>query len=296
MNSTPTLQRIAGRASDIGEGMTVLRALPSRQRRMIGAWCFLDHLGPVDFPAGHGMHVGAHPHIGLQTFTWLIEGEVLHRDSLGSAQVIRPGQVNLMTAGHGVVHTEDTLADGQRLHAAQLWIALPPEAADCPPTFEHYPELPRWAEGTTTLTMLAGTYAGRHMPARFHTPLVGLDAHSPTGGNLRLTLDPCFEHGLFVLEGEMQLAGEPYALDELAYLPPGFSELTLHLAPGSRLLILGGKPFPEPVLMFWNFVGHQKADITVAWHDWQAGDPRFGCVAGDEGRRLKAPPLPWLGA
>jgi len=295
MNSTTTLQRIAGRASDIGEGMTVLRALPTRQRRMIGAWCFLDHLGPVDFPTGQGMHVGAHPHIGLQTFTWLIEGEVLHRDSLGSAQVIRPGQVNLMTAGHGVVHTEDSVADGLRLHAAQLWIALPPEAADCLPAFEHYLDLPRWAEGETTLTLLAGTYADHAMQARFHSPLVGLDAHSASGGNLRLTLDPGFEHGLFVLAGELQLAGETYTLDELAYLPPGPSELTLRLAPGSRLLILGGQPFPEPVLMFWNFVGHQKADIATAWCAWEAGDPRFGRVEGDEGRRLSSPPLPWVG-
>jgi redox-sensitive bicupin YhaK (pirin superfamily) len=291
----PTIQRITGRASDIGEGMTVLRALPTRQRRMIGAWCFLDHLGPVDFPAGHGMHVGAHPHIGLQTFTWLMEGEVLHRDSLGSEQIIRPGQVNLMTAGHGIVHTEDTLIEGQRLHAAQLWIALPPEAADCPPAFNHYPDLPRWDADAATLTLLAGTYAGHHMPAHFYTPLVGLDAHSPTGGELSLSLEPDFEHGLFVLEGEMQLAGETYALDDLAYVPPGPTELTLRVAPGSRLLLVGGEPFPEPILMFWNFVGHQKADIATAWRDWSASHPRFGRVDGDDGRRLTAPPLPWSG-
>lgn len=128
-----SLVRIAARNADLGDGMTVRRVLPSRQQRMVGAWCFLDHAGPVDFPAGRGMHVGAHPHIGLQTFTWLIEGEVLHRDSLGNEQIIRPGQVNLMTAGRGVVHTEDSLRDGSRLHAAQLWIALPAAAQDCPP-------------------------------------------------------------------------------------------------------------------------------------------------------------------
>ncbi len=295
MNSNLTVQRIAGRASDIGGGMVVLRAVPTRQRRMIGAWCFLDHLGPVDFPAAQGMHVGAHPHIGLQTFTWLIEGEVLHRDSLGSEQIIRPGQVNLMTAGHGVVHTEDSLVGGQRLHAAQLWIALPANAADCPPAFEHFPDLPRWSEGAATLTLLAGSYAGRRMSASFHTPLVGLDAWSLSGGALRLSLDPGFEHGFFVLEGEMQLAGERYVLDELAYLPPGATELTLELAPGSRLLLVGGVPFAEPVLMFWNFVGHDKASIAAAWRDWQAGAARFGPVAGGEDRRLAAPPLPWVG-
>lgn len=129
--------RIEARSADLGNDMLVRRALPNRQQRMVGAWCFLDHAGPVAFAPDHGMHVGAHPHIGLQTFTWVIEGEVLHRDSLGNEQVIHPGQVNLMTAGRGIVHTEGSLVDGQRLHAAQLWIALPPEAQDCAPDFAH---------------------------------------------------------------------------------------------------------------------------------------------------------------
>ncbi len=288
-----TLQRIAPRASDIGEGMRVLRALPTRERRMVGAWCFLDHLGPLQFPEGHGMHVGAHPHIGLQTFTWLIEGEVLHRDSLGSEQLIRPGQVNLMTAGHGVVHTEDSVSDGQRLHAAQLWIALPPEAADCPPAFAHYPALPRWEETGCTLTLLAGSFAGQTMPAHFHSPLVGLDVHAPRDGAIALPLETLFEYGILVLEGEILIGDERFGLDEFAYLPPGTPEIALSLAPGSRLLLLGGEPFPEPVLMFWNFVGFDKAGIATAWREWQAGAPRFGRVKGDEGRRLAAPQLPW---
>ena len=150
------LERIAPRAADLGDGLVVRRVLPTRQRRMVGAWCFLDHAGPIDFAPGGGMHVAAHPHTCLQTFTWLIEGEVLHRDSLGNEQVIRPGQVNLMTAGHGIVHTEDSAPGARRLHAAQLWIALPPELADCPPAFEHYPDLPRWQDAGCTLTLLAG--------------------------------------------------------------------------------------------------------------------------------------------
>jgi redox-sensitive bicupin YhaK (pirin superfamily) len=125
------IEHIAARPADLGDGLTVHRALPNRQRRMVGAWCFLDHAGPVDFPAGRGLHVGAHPHIGLQTFTWLIEGEVMHRDSLGNEQIIRPGQVNLMTSGRGIVHTEDSLTAGRRLHAAQLWIALPEADVAC---------------------------------------------------------------------------------------------------------------------------------------------------------------------
>lgn len=287
------IQRIAGRPSDIGEGMTVLRALPTRQRRMVGAWCFLDHLGPLEFPAGRGMHVGAHPHTGLQTFTWLIEGEVLHRDSLGNEQIIRPGQVNLMTAGRGVVHTEDSLQEGQRLHAAQLWIALPAEEADCAPAFAHYPELPCWDDNGCRFTLLAGSFAGRTMSGDFRTPLLGVDAFSAPGARLELPLNPAFEHGILILEGQVRIDDEAFATDEFAYLSNGTERLAIELAAGTRILLLGGVPFGEPVLMWWNFVGFSKTGITQAQREWESGDPRFGRVAGDAGRRLVAPPLPW---
>ncbi|MBF2979098.1 pirin family protein, partial [Pseudomonas aeruginosa] len=140
------LQRVTARAAEIGGGITVSRLMPSRQRRMIGAWCFLDHAGPAEFEPGGGLAVGPHPHIGLQTFTWMIQGEALHRDSLGNVQVIRPGQVNLMTAGHGIAHTEESLPDERHAHAAQLWIALPYEQRDIAPAFDHHPDLPRWQE------------------------------------------------------------------------------------------------------------------------------------------------------
>jgi hypothetical protein len=287
------IQRIAGRPSDIGEGMTVLRALPTRQRRMVGAWCFLDHLGPLAFPAGRGMHVGAHPHTGLQTFTWLIEGEVLHRDSLGNEQIIRPGQVNLMTAGRGVVHTEDSLQEGQRLHAAQLWIALPADQADCAPAFAHYPELPCWDDAGCRYTLLAGSFAGRTMAGDFRTPLLGVDAYSAPGARLELPLNPAFEHGILILEGQVRIGNEAFATDEFAYLGHGTERLGIALAAGTRILLLGGEPFGEPVLMWWNFVGFSKTGITQAQREWENGDPRFGRVAGDAGRRLVAPPLPW---
>jgi redox-sensitive bicupin YhaK (pirin superfamily) len=289
------IQRIESRPTDLGDGMIVRRALPTRAQRMVGAWCFLDHLGPVDFGPDHGMHVGAHPHIGLQTFTWLIEGEVRHRDSLGSDQVIRPGQVNLMTAGHGIVHTEDSVSAGGRLHAAQLWIALPPQATDCAPAFEHFPDLPRWNAQSCTFTLVAGSFAGRAMPARFHSPLLGLDACSDSGTRIELPLDPAFEHGIMPLEGEMRIGGERFATDELAYLPPGAAGITIELAAATRILVLGGEPFAEPVLMWWNFVGWSKETIARAQRDWETGTPRFGRVAGDGGRRLVAPPLPWTG-
>lgn len=289
------IQRIAGRSSEIGEGMVVLRALPTRARRMVGAWCFLDHLGPLQFAAGKGMHVGAHPHIGLQTFTWLIEGEVLHRDSLGNEQVIRPGQVNLMTAGHGVVHCEDSLASGQRLHAAQLWIALPGAEVDCPADFAHYPELPRWDDGGCRFTLLAGSFAGRTMAGDFRSPLVGIDVWSEAGATARLSLNPAFEYGILPLQGAVRIDGEGFASDEFAYLGPGADHLDIALAPATRILLLGGEPFGEPVQMWWNFVGFGKEEIARAQRDWEAGSPRFGRVAGDEGRRLVAPPLPWAG-
>lgn len=289
------IQRIASRPSDLGDGLTVRRALPSRQRRMVGAWCFVDHLGPVHFAPGQGLHVGPHPHTCLQTFTWLIDGELLHRDSLGSAQLIRPGQVNLMTAGRGVVHSEDSPQHGQRLHAVQLWIALPAADADCPPSFAHYAELPRWTEAGADFTLLAGRFAGRTMAGDFRSPLLGLDIHSLGGGSLALPLDPAFEYGLLPLAGELRIGAERFASDELAYLDSGGERIELELAPDSRLLLLGGEPFGEPVLMWWNFVGFGKDQIARAQRDWESGSPRFAPLAGDAGRRLVAPPLPWAG-
>ncbi len=288
-----TIEKIAARAADLGNGMLIRRALPSRQRRMVGAWCFLDHAGPVEFPPGKGMSVGAHPHTALQTFTWLIEGEVLHRDSLGNVQVIRPGQVNLMTAGRGIVHAEESLPDERRLHAAQLWIALPSSMADCEPAFDHYPELPRWLTGGCAITLLAGTFGGKTAPARLHSPLVGLDVASGQGGAVDLALDPAFEYGILPLEGSIRIGATDFAIDEFAYLGSGAVALTVELAADTRMLLLGGEPFGEQIVMWWNFVGHDKEAIAKAQRDWESGDPRFGEVAGHEGKRLAAPALPW---
>lgn len=285
--------RIAARTAQL-EGLGIRRALPTREQRMVGAWCFLDHIGPVEFAPGQGMHVGAHPHTGLQTFTWMIEGEILHRDSLGSAQVLRPGEVNLMTAGHGIAHTEDSLPSSARLHAAQLWIALPPGQADCAPAFEHYPQLPAWHEQGCTLTLLAGSCAGRTAPVRVYSPLLGLDIASAQGGRLHLPLDPAFEHGLLPLEGSMQAAQDHFGPGEFAYFAPGATQLALELAPGSRILLLGGVPLAAPPLLWWNFVGATRADVDRARQDWESGSARFGAVEGGGHRRIPAPG--WDGA
>lgn len=287
---TNSVQRVTSRSAEIGGGVTISRLIPSRQRRMIGAWCFLDHAGPAVFEPGAGMRVGPHPHIGLQTFTWMLQGEAMHRDSLGNVQIVRPGQVNLMTAGHGIAHTEESLPGEHHLHAAQLWIALPFESRDIPPAFDHYPDLPQWTEQGVAVTLLAGTMAGRHAPARIYSPLMGADLTSEAGAPLTLALD---EYGLLPLEGGITIKDDTFAENELAFLDAGRDQLALTLAPGSRVLLVGGLPFGSDVLIWWNFVGHDKAEIAQAQLDWETGADRFAAVEGFDGPRLVAPTLLW---
>lgn len=290
------LTRIPARRAEIGGGAPVARTLPSRHKRTIGAWCFLDHAGPASFAPGAGMRVGPHPHTSLQTFTWMLEGEVLHRDSLGNQQLIRPGQVNLMTAGHGIAHTEESAAGETRLHAAQLWIALPARVAGMAPRFDHYPDLPRWQQDGADFVLLAGEWQGRRSPALVYTPLMGADVFAAEDAQLTLPLDPAFEHGVMPLSGAATAQGEALAPDELLYLPPGASELALQLAAGTRAILIGGEPFDEDITIWWNFVGHGKPYITQAQRDWQVGSARFGEVRGFDGPRLDAPPVPWATA
>ena len=287
------IQRLTAHTAEIGGGISVARLLPSRRRRTIGAWCFLDHAGPATFTSGSGLRVGPHPHTGLQTFTWMLEGEILHRDSLGNEQMIRPGQVNLMTAGHGIAHTEESPAAETRAHAAQLWIALPSSSADIAPAFDHYPELPRWQEHGCEFTLLAGAHGGQTAPARIYSSLIGMDLLAAQATELALPLDPAFEYGVLPLEGMAEVEGEPFAADELAYLAEGYDLLRLKLAAGTRVLLIGGQPFREAITLWWNFVGRDRAYITQAQRDWEANSPRFGEVTGFEGPRRIAPRPPW---
>mgnify|MGYP006186368823 FL=1 len=292
------IKRIELRSADLGEGMLVKRALPSRHQRMVGAWCFLDHAGPVNFAPGKGMHVSAHPHTALQTFTWLIDGEVLHKDSLGNELIIRPGQVNLMTAGRGIVHTEDSVVNGGCLHAAQLWIALPEELADCEPDFAHYPELPVWHSAGVQHTLLAGAYGDLEAPTAVHSAMLGMDLFSEHGGTVTLSLNPDFEYGYLPLTGQANVVGETYTPDEFAYMGKGLTSLNVELGAGARMLLLGGVPFEKPVQMWWNFVGHSKEAIAQAQRDWEQGSSRFGEVRDQAAStgvapRLAAPALPW---
>lgn len=285
-------QRLIARTTIIGEDSPARRALPHAERHMIGAWCFLDHAGPVQFAAQDGLHVGAHPHIGLQTFTWMIEGEVVHRDSLGNEQVVRAGQVNLMTAGRGIAHTEDSLTNGTRLHAAQLWIALPDSERHREPAFENYPDLPCVTVGGFSATVLAGTVLGQTAPTRVYSPMMGVDLTCEDTADAQLPLEGAYEHGVLILRGSAQVQGEDLQPGELLYFPPGLSMLDLHCHGETQLLVLGGKPFGEEILLWWNFVARTEAELKIALDSWHAGDDQFGQVRpGSLADRLKAPAL-----
>lgn len=293
VNGKRQVQHVSPRTADVG-GIPVNRVLPSRQRRLVGAWCFLDHAGPSVFKGeSRGLRVGPHPHIGLQTFTWMIEGEVLHRDSLGNHQVIRPGQVNLMTAGRGISHTEESVPGETHLHAVQLWIALPEADRRTDPRFDHYPRLPRWQDGGIDFTLLTGEFAGHRAPTLAFSPLVGLDLSSRQGSTFKLSLRQDFEYAVLPLEGELDIEGDAFVVNELAYLGRGREAVTLRLPAGGRAILVGGEPLDEEIFIWWNLVGHSKAEIAEAQRDWETGSERFGRIPDYDGERLMPPPLPW---
>lgn len=286
----PPINKIIAREAILGEGLAIRRALPTKERRMVGAWCFLDHLGPVG--PEHSLSVGAHPHTCLQTFTWMIQGEVLHRDSLGYEQVIRPGQVNLMTAGRGISHTEDSLPGGDGMHTVQLWIALPEELANMPPAFDHYPDLPIWLQDGVDMTLLVGEFAGHTAPTKVYSPLMAVDMQSKQAQTSCLALKPDFEYGILVLQGQLSVEGQTFAANEFAYFAPGRAELELTWEVGTHVVLIGGVPL-KPVTMWWNFVDYDKSSIVQSQQDWENHSERFGTVVEGEHRRLAAPAIPW---
>lgn len=287
------IQHVAPRVADIG-GIHVSRVLPSRHRRMVGAWCFLDHAGPALFKGdSRGMLVGPHPHTGLQTFTWMIKGEVLHRDSLGSEQVIRPGQVNLMTAGRGISHIEESVEGERHLHAAQLWIALPRDHRHTEPRFDHYSNLPQWQEQGAELTLLVGEFNGYRAPTLTFSELVGVDISTEAATRLTLTTRRDFEYAILPLEGELAIHGEHVPTDELAYLGGGLEHFEISLSQDARVLLIGGEPLDDEILIWWNFVGHSKQEIAKAQRDWEMASERFGEITSYRGKRMMPPPLPW---
>lgn len=286
-------QRFQARTGEVG-GIPVARNLPTRGRRQIGAWCFLDHIGPVTFEdTSQGLRVGPHPHIGLQTFTWMIQGELLHRDSLGTAQPIRPGEVNLMTAGQGISHTEESLFGDRTLHAAQLWIALPEAERNMPPRFDHYHTLPCWQNQGATWTLLTGQYENRRADTLQLSSLIGLDIDCELPATLNLELNPEFEYGILPLTGACDINGERLETDELAYFEEGQTTLAVACDPATRLLLIGGEPLEKQVIMWWNYVGYHKQEIIEAEQDWDAESLRFGSIPEWPGERLQGPASPW---
>ncbi len=293
----PGVEVIEPRLVPLGgpRAMTVRRTLPTRERSLVGPWCFLDHYGPDDVAPGAGMNVPPHPHTGLQTVTWLFAGDVEHRDSVGSVQTISPGRLNLMTAGHGISHSEVSLPGTRMLHGVQLWVALPDSARHTAPTFEHHADLPVVAlDGAggapgARVVVLMGSLAGAASPATTFSPLVAAEITLPAGARVRLPVDPGFEHAVLVDSGDVTVDGERTPSSALAYSSPGRDALDLAVdgPDGARLLLLGGAPFGEDILMWWNFVGRTHDEVVEARAQWQAGlaagSVRFGRVEGYRG-------------
>ncbi|MGW7820574.1 pirin family protein [Streptomyces puniciscabiei] len=273
--------------------MTVRRTLPQRARTLIGAWCFADHYGPDDVSVTGGMDVAPHPHTGLQTVSWLFTGEIEHRDSMGSHAYVRPGELNLMTGGYGISHSEVSTPRTTVLHGVQLWVALPEGHRDTERDFQHYAPEPVQVGGAEIRVFL-GSLAGRVSPVPTFTPLLGAEIVLRPRATLTLAVDPAFEHGLLVDQGPVCLANTPVGPAQLGYVAPGADALTLtnESDDAARTVLLGGTPFEEEIVMWWNFVGRSHADIAEAREDWQNSSDRFGAVEGYPGHRLPAPALP----
>lgn len=270
-------------------GLTVERALPVRGRRTVGPWCFLDRFGPVAFADGKPMEVGAHPHIGLQTVSWIMDGEIVHFDTLGNEAVLRPGGVNVMTAGQGIAHAEETpRPNSGRLSGVQLWVALEDEHRNRPASFQHVAETPTLVMPGGLIRVFCGGLQGAVSVATHFSDLVGADLSVHQGETLSFGLDPRFEHAFFVLEGDATFESQRLEHRTLYYLAPGRAEGTLSSSTGARLLLLGGPPFEQPILMWWNFVARTADEIREARSDWEA-HVRFGEIPGFKGERLKAP-------
>jgi len=279
--------------------MQVRRTLPQRARSLIGAWCFVDHYGPDDVRDTGGMVVAPHPHTGLSTVSWLFTGAIQHRDSAGNAALVRPGELNLMTAGHGISHSEVSTDDTTTLHGVQLWLALPDAARDVAPGFSHHAPDPV-SRGGLTARVFLGSLLGETSPVGTHTPLLGAELLLEPGARTTLDVDVSFEHGVLVDTGSVTAAGTALAAHDLGYLAPGRPQVELVAGDEPvRLLLLGGPPFGEEIVMWWNFVGRTHDEVVASREAWQSQlvdgvqqPGRFGVVADEPLAPLPAPELP----
>jgi quercetin 2,3-dioxygenase len=291
VTATPVHQLLAGREVLLGESTKVRRLLPNLGRRLVGPWCFVDHYGPDDIATGPGMQVPPHPHMGLQTVSWLLSGQVHHRDSIGSDQLIKPGQLGLMTSGHGIAHAEQSpVPHPVLLHGAQLWVALPDSAREIAPSWAHHTALPELRDVGLSVTVIMGELAGARSPGRAYSPIVGADVTLAPGAEALVPLEPDFEHAVLVMSGALDVDGVPLAPGAMLYLGAARRDLRLTSSPGARVLLLGGEPFAEQIVMWWNFVARSSEEIAEAREQWMVAS-RFGTVVGG-GERLAAPPMP----
>ncbi len=284
------MEIISPQSRSLGDGFVVARVLPNKEHRHLGPFVFFDHFGPLTYAPGKGMQVRPHPHIGLATVTYLFEGEIHHRDTIGSDQTISPGAINWMIAGSGIAHSERTALpdNGGRLHGIQLWVALPKADEECAPSFRHYDNLPALQRDGVAIRVLAGTAYGVTSPVQTASPLFYVEAELSAGARLALPAG-YEERGAYVVQGAVQVDEQPLAPQSLAL----FSEDAELFSPtGAHVLLLGGAPFPEQRYIWWNFVSSSKERITRAAEDWRDG--RFGKIPGDETEFIPLPDLPHL--
>ena len=276
-------QVIVPRTADLGDGFTVRRALPSAQSRMVGPFVFFDHFGPAVFRTGQGIDVRPHPHIGLATVTYLFDGEIVHRDSLGVHAPIRPGEVNWMTAGRGIVHSERTApelrAGGAPIHGLQCWVALPQAKEEMDAAFEHYevalfPEVK--GDGICT-RVVTGSLFGAASPVKTTSETLFADVTLKAGTSMPLDADT-EERAIFVVSGEIDISGDTFGPERLLVFRPG-DRLTVRALTDAHLMVLGGEPMDGPRHIWWNFVSSRKERIEQAKAEWKSG--RFGIVPGD---------------
>ena len=277
---------------DIALGaLTVTRVLPVKGKRLVGPWCFLDRFGPLTFADPSPMDVGAHPHMGLQTVTWLLDGELVHYDSLGYESLLRPGGVNVMTSGAAIAHAERTPAKNSgRLSGVQLWVALADRDRHMPALFQHVDGVPVDEQPGGITQVFAGNLGALASAATHHSGIFGGDVQLHPGAALELPLDVSYEYATLLLNGDCSLEGQPLQERVLYYLGANRSEVGFTSRSGGRLLLVGGPPFPEKILMWWNFVARTPQEIADARTDWEERR-RFGEVTGYPGPRLAAPSL-----